>query len=239
MQKIDYEFPYKKPDDKIIEEYTEIFKMKKPLKDRPSKIAFDKLLSVFLMTLFSPFILILWIAQKIEGMLNPETRGPFLFGYTSVSKGKKFKKYKIRVCKGSLLGPDKWKIDTKSHRTFPSERVPSNLTKTGKFIKDHYLDEIPQIYSIFKGDMSFVGPRPTSEEHYERDIGQGNIHRQLIKGGIMGAGHVRKGTSLFANPALEYGYVRKYMTFTWNKLLLTDITIIARGIKLIIEGKGF
>ena len=236
MSEDDRAFPYTAPTEAIKERYKEIFALKEPLKDRPCKIIFDKVVSLLLIVLFSPLVICLCVAHKIEGLMDPDAKGPFVYGYTSVSREKRFKKYKLRVTKGTLLPADKWK--SADYRDYPNERDPENITKVGKFIKDYYLDELPQIYCIFMGDMSFVGPRPLSEVHYLRDISLGNVARKLLKAGIVGEGHVLKGTMYFCSADLEYGYVRKYMTLSGIALLWTDIKIIFRGIKTMLEGKG-
>lgn len=229
-------FPYKEPEKAIQEKYNEIFALKEPLKDRPAKLIFDKVLSMLLVGILSPVVVGLYFAHKIEGILDPDAKGPFVYGYTSVSREKRFTKYKLRVTKGNLIPSEKWK--SKDYRDYPNEREPENLTKVGKFIKDYYLDELPQLFCILRGDMSFVGPRPLGEAHYLRDVSLNNVNRKVLKAGLMGEGHVRKGTPLFANADLEYGYIRKYMTLSELELLWTDIKIMTRGAKTVSEGKG-
>ena len=62
---------------------------------------------------------------------------------------------------------------------------------------------------MLKGDMSIVGPRPIAILHYERDKAQGNVTRSLLKGGLLGLGHINKGTSEMGKP--EYEYVDQYI----------------------------
>ena len=87
--------------------------------------------------------------------------------------------------------------------------------------------------------MSIVGPRPLSVLHTERDAEQGNVTRKLIKGGLLGLGHINKGTSEMGNPIYEYEYIDKYMNASDIELLFLDLKIIYKGILLIFKGEGY
>jgi len=89
-----------------------------------------------------------------------------------------------------------------------------------------------------KGDMSIVGPRPIAVHHYERDRAQGNVTRSLIKGGLLGLGHIHKGTPEMGNPVYEYEYINRYINSSSFSLLLLDLKIIGKGIKVMLKGKG-
>ena len=86
--------------------------------------------------------------------------------------------------------------------------------------------------------MSIVGPRPLSVMHYERDVAQGNITRKLLKGGLLGLGHINKGTSEMGNSKYEYEYIREYLTRSSIGILKLDLWIIYKGLILIIKGGG-
>ena len=86
--------------------------------------------------------------------------------------------------------------------------------------------------------MSFVGPRPLAIHHYERDIKQGNIARKLIRGGLLGLGHIRKGSSEFGNSDYEYEYINNYISFSPIKLFFIDLKIIYKGFILVLKGGG-
>ena len=88
------------------------------------------------------------------------------------------------------------------------------------------------------GDMSIVGPRPLSELHYNRDLLQGNVTRKLLKGGLLGLGHINKGTDEMGKAEYEYEYINNYINESSLSLLKLDLWIIYKGILLIIKGGG-
>jgi lipopolysaccharide/colanic/teichoic acid biosynthesis glycosyltransferase len=108
----------------------------------------------------------------------------------------------------------------------------------GRFIKRHYLNELPQIFNIVKGDMSFVGIRPIAQEHYFLEVKSGHVRRKLLKAGIFSQTHVRKGTPDRFRDELDYEYIRKYITLSAPALLWLDIRIITRGILMVVRGEN-
>jgi O-antigen biosynthesis protein WbqP len=109
------------------------------------KRIFDVVLSLFLMICFSPIFVVLYIACKLTD------RGPFLYWSKRVGiHSRIFRMPKIRTMR----------LNTPQVATHLLQNSESYLTPMGSFLRKSSLDELPQLISILKGDMSFVGPRP-------------------------------------------------------------------------------
>lgn len=229
-------FPYKPPTEEIKAKYAHIFSISLPLKPRLLKTAFDKALALILLILALPIFVLLKLAFVIEGLLIPENKGPMFFYYNAVSAGKIVPKYKIRLIKTKYIEPIG--ASRGDWIAYSAEWTPDSRTYVGQFVKKFYLDELPQFWSVLKGDMSIVGPRPLSVLHYERDRQQGNVTRFLIRGGLLGLGHINKGTAEMGNPSYEYEYVDNYLKLSPLKMLWLDMWVIWRGFLLIIKGGG-
>ena len=229
-------FPYKAPDAAIRAQYAYIFELKKPLPDRLPKLLFDKVLALCFLLLAAPVLLLVKIAYLVEGWLIPENRGAMFFSYKAMSQGRVIPKYKIRLIKPKFIDAEGAKRG--DWYAYSAEWSQDSRTHVGHFVKKFYLDELPQFYSILIGDMSFVGPRPLAVHHYERDCAQGNVTRFLLKGGLLGLGHVMKGTPQMGNPIYEYEYVDQYLKLSALGILWLDLTIIGRGLKVVAQGKG-
>lgn len=115
---------------------------------RDAKRIFDFFLSSLALILFSPLFLIIYIAIKLDD------GGPAIFKQERIGRfGKPFYIYKFRSMR----------IDSEKDGPQLSSSCSegdSRLTKVGAFIRAHHLDELPQLWNVFCGDMAFVGPRP-------------------------------------------------------------------------------
>ena len=229
-------FPYKPPTDEIKARYAHIFKLTDPLPPRFFKSAFDKLVAAVLLLVSAPVFVVIKLAYLIEGWLIPENAGPMFFYYNAVSAGRIIPKYKMRLIKMKYIESE----GAKRHDwiAFSAEWTPDSRTHVGQFVKKFYLDELPQFWSVLVGDMSIVGPRPLAILHYERDKAQGNVTRFLLLGGLLGLGHINKGTAEMGNPVYEYEYVDQYLKRSSWGLLMLDLWVIWRGIKVIARGGG-
>ena len=186
------------------------------------KRVFDLIIAVILIIMTIPILLITAIIIKLE------SPGPIVFKQFRIGKNmKKFKIYKFR----SMRIHDSGKYS--KYTSNNDERV----TRFGKFIRKTRIDELPQLFCVLKGTMSFVGPRPEWDElvdEYEKKIPYYNL-RHLIKPGITGWAQVMYPYGECVEDAqrkLEYD-----IYYLKNQDFLMDILTIMKTAKFVIFGK--
>lgn len=114
--------------------------------ERNVKRAGDFLLALVALIIFSPLFLCCYI------MVKKEDGGPAIFKQERVGRfGRPFYIYKFRtmIVDAEKNGPQLF-----------GHAKDNRLTKNGKFLRAHHLDELPQLWNVLKGDMAFIGPRP-------------------------------------------------------------------------------
>lgn len=123
--------------------------------EKEVKRLLDFLLAGVCLIVFSPLFLACYIAVK----RNHD--GPVIFKQERIGRfGRPFYIYKFRSMR----------IDAENDGPhLCSDNRDKRLTKTGRFLRAHHLDELPQLWNIFTGDMAFIGPRP-EREHYIKMI---------------------------------------------------------------------
>ncbi len=124
----------------------------------------DVFFSLFGLICLSPVFLVIYIIQKFT------SEGPAIFSQERIGyKGKPFKIYKFRsmIVAAEENGPEL------------ACKEDNRLTKFGKFLREHHLDELPQLWNVLIGDMSFVGYRP-ERKFYIDQIMQHNPDYQLL-----------------------------------------------------------
>ena len=187
------------------------------------KRGMDIILALTLMVFLSPLALITAIIIKIE------SKGPVIFKQTRIGENMKpFRVYKFRSMRMH---------DPKKHSRYTLDN-DARVTKFGKFMRKTRIDELPQLWNILKGTMSFIGPRPEWDilaKDYARKINHYNL-RHLIKPGITGWAQVMfpYGENLEdAKRKLEYDlYYLKHQDF------MLDALIIIKTAKAVLFGKG-
>lgn len=229
-------FVYQAPNHEIRAKYAQLFLIGEPVRVGFFKRLFDLLLAAIILILCTPIVISLFLFNLIEGVLIPANRGPLFFYYNGVSHGKPFKKYKIRLIKMCYIDAELRKIG--DWHAYKNEWKPEARTHMGKLVKRFYLDEIPQFFSVLSGNMSIVGPRPLAVHHYQRDLAQGNITRKLLRGGLLGLGHIHKGTTEMGNPKYEFEYLNYCVNKSAWEIFKLDISIIYKGVILMSKGEG-
>ena len=123
--------------------------------EKEVKRMLDFFLATVCLILFSPLFLACYIAVKRDH------DGPVIFKQERIGRfGRPFYIYKFRSMR----------VDAESDGPhLCSDNRDKRLTKTGRFLRAHHLDELPQLWNIFTGDMAFIGPRP-EREHYIKMI---------------------------------------------------------------------
>ncbi len=201
------------------------------------KRIFDIVVSFILLLLFIPIIIIITTFFFLEYIFVPSSRGNLFYSETRISKGKPFKLFKFRIFK-----------DTSSQDYFAKhgfvqtkelEQDPNNLTYLGKILKQIYLDELPQIYNILKGDMTLVGPRPSNEVVTWEDGQAKKFQRYLFVCGLTGPFQAVKDAK---NKPEQSQVDMEYILFCKNnpgyKIILKDIRLLAQTVFVILRAKG-
>ncbi len=189
------------------------------------KRAFDFCWSLACLLLFSPLFLVCYIAIRLED------GGPAFFRQERIGKGgKPFNILKFRS------------MTTNGHRDeyalFKHEKN-ENLTRIGRFLRDHHLDELPQLWNVLRGDMSFVGPRPERKYYIDLIMEQDPRYERLYQ--------LRPGVTSYAT--LHNGYtdtiekmlIRLEMDLYYleHQSLMLDAKILAQTFLYIAFGKKF
>lgn len=197
---------------------------KKPLVRRMIKRVEDILFSIILLILFCPVILLTALIIKLD------SKGPVLYSQERVGRRKQpymIHKFRSMVTDAEGATGPVW-----------ANQNDSRVTRVGKFIRKWRVDEIPQLWNVLKGEMSFIGPRP------EREFFIGKLEeiipyykeRFTVKPGLTGWAQVCYGYGDSIEDAMEklnydLFYIKNYSIFM-------DFFIIIRTVKTVLFGVG-
>jgi lipopolysaccharide/colanic/teichoic acid biosynthesis glycosyltransferase len=215
-----------------------IIEAPEPIPTPALKVAFDKAFAVLALLLLAPLFAGVALAMAIDGWLNPENRGPVVYKEPRVSQGRVFSLYKFRVAKMTAIAAA---TEKKGHKHVkPLEKEEKNKTNVGRWLQKYYLDELPQLINIIKGDMSFVGPRPWPVHMYEREIERGTYRKLLLRPGLTGLRQVHKGEAerFGGSVALDQAYIDACREQGQIQTLLLDLDILVESLRVLARGEG-
>lgn len=201
-----------------------------------SKRIFDMVVAGFLSLLFLPLILFIVAWIVMERIFVKDSRGPFLYSEKRVSQGKVFKFYKWRIFKMKAIA-EASKNGAVIH-TIDLQGKPENLTYYGRFLKKIYMDEMPQLWNVLKGDMTLVGPRPTNVENSENYKKSGDYIRERMVCGLTGPYQSQKGHAKQSQNDLDKEYIDFLINNPGWKVVYKDLKIILQTIKIVLEARG-
>lgn len=185
----------------------------------------------FDLALASLFVFVLWPFMLLTALaVRLESPGPILYHQQRVGlNGKPFRIYKFRSMRqdAEVGGKAVW-----------AQKNDSRITRVGAFIRNTRLDELPQLYNVLAGSMSFVGPRPERPE-FVSDLAQQIPFydmRHKVKPGLMGWAQLKYpyGASVEdAKNKLQYD-----LYYTKNHSFLMDMLIMIQTVEIVLLGKG-
>lgn len=183
------------------------------------KRLFDIIVSIFVLPLVIPIIavfgLLVWLEDNGDVFYLAERRG---------LNGQVFKMYKLRSMK--MNAPD---IRNSDNSTFNSLDDP-RVTRIGKIMRKASIDELPQIFNVLKGEMSWVGPRPVTTDKPLSEYDQKRLDRLKVRPGITGyaQAYYRNNIDQEEKLALDAEYAKKIS-------LKFDIQIILQTIRTVLN----
>ncbi|MCB1111077.1 MAG: sugar transferase [Chlamydiales bacterium] len=203
------------------------------IKHNPMKRIFDLVFSMVVMTLGLPLFFLIALTIKCT------SRGGVIYAQERVGRGgKAFRCYKFRtmyvdaekrleeiLSRNSQLKKE-WSLTRKLKRD-------PRITWIGSFLRKTSLDELPQFWNVFKGDLSVVGPRPVLQTELEEFFGASANKILSIRPGLTGLWQVsgRNNLTYQKRVALDLAYVK-------SQSILLDIKLIIKTVPQMIVPKG-
>ncbi|MER9670126.1 sugar transferase [Mesorhizobium sp. M0203] len=190
------------------------------------KEAIDWVSALFVLVVFSPLLLFVAIALKVD------SPGPALFKQKRIGyRGQPYEVYKFRTMK--LSGT----IDDEKEAAI-TKAGDQRITRLGQFLRKSRVDELPQAFNILRGEMSWIGPRPEAlvlSKWYEAEL-PFYRYRHIVRPGITGWAQVNQGHVAAVGDVLEKLHYDFYYIKNFSPWL--DMLIVFRTVRTMLTGFG-
>jgi exopolysaccharide biosynthesis polyprenyl glycosylphosphotransferase len=187
------------------------------------KQIFDVVLSALGLALALPLLVLVALAIKLD------SRGPVFYRQKRVGlNGRQFDLIKLRsMTTGAESAGAKW-----------AQENDTRITRIGRVLRKSRIDEIPQMWNVLKGEMSFIGPRPERPEFTIQLLNDIPFYslRHSIKPGITGWAQVNYGYGASVEDAAEK--LQYDLFYIKNLSFFLDLHILIRTIRVVLFGRG-
>lgn len=196
----------------------------------------DKAISLGLLVVLSPLFAAAYGAIAYDKLRHRSGRGPWLYRERRVSRGREFDLLKFRTLRHDVVES---MAGGEAHARL-HEADEAKLTWAGRrVLKPWYLDELPQLFNVLRGDMSLVGPRPWPPSMVRSQVESGLTYRNEVVAGWTGPAQVQKGVTEPAGFAeLDLAYVEGLQGSSGLGVVRRDLGILWRTLKVMARGEG-
>ncbi len=193
-------------------------------------------MALALVVVLAPVLAIVFAAMALGMLFRRGDRGPWLYRERRISRGREFDLLKFRTLRSDVL--ERVKSEEPHARLYEADEA--NLTWAGRrLLKPWYLDELPQVWNVLRGDMSLVGPRPWPPSMVARQVSEGDVYRNLFVAGWTGPAQVQKGVTESAGyTQLDIEYVTACQSASPLQIVRGDIALLWRTVLVMAKGEG-
>ena len=195
---------------------------------RSFKRLIDLFISVCFLVILSPLFAILAVIVKLT------SPGPILYRWNVIGEdGKRFTGHKFRtmVVNADELKKDLWRYNERNGPTFKMKYDP-RVTPVGRILRKFSLDELPQLWSVLKGDMSLVGPRPVGPHEWEH-FEDWQRRKLSVTPGMICLWHIR------GKPEEFEKWIKLDLEYIDNWSLWFDIKLLFGAARYVLSGKNY